>query len=272
MSVVGVKHIVAIASGKGGVGKSTTAVNIALALQKQGLRVGLLDADIYGPSQPKLLGIPAGQKPDTVDEKFFVPVEAYGLQVMSMGFLVDESTPMVWRGPMIASALTQMLTQTRWNQLDCLIIDMPPGTGDIQLTLAQKFKISGAVIVTTPQDIALLDVKKALEMFQKMNVKCLGVVENMAMHTCSKCGHEEAIFGEAGGEQLAADYGVELLGRLPLLLALREQSDAGEPLVQAQPDNAASKTYLEIAKKLASVLQNLDVKTTNADGELIAKQ
>ncbi|MEM8594333.1 MAG: Mrp/NBP35 family ATP-binding protein [Pseudomonadota bacterium] len=255
--VPGVRHLIAVASGKGGVGKSTTTANLALALKAQGLRVGVLDADIYGPSQPLILGVPENTKPDTHENKYFIPVEAHGLQLMSMGFLSDPATPVVWRGPMIASALSQFLNQTRWNDLDCLLVDMPPGTGDIQLTLTQKFQLSGHIVVTTPQDIALLDVSKAIEMFDKMKVHCFGIVENMSTHTCSACGHEEAIFGELGGQALAKERDIELLGALPLSLSVRQQSDAGEPIVVAQPESLESVRYIEMAAKLNDKLKAL---------------
>lgn len=249
-----IKHIVAVASGKGGVGKSTTSVNLALALQARGQRVGLLDADIYGPSQQIMLGIAEGVRPEQEGEQWLLPIEAHGLQTMSMGYLVSERTPMVWRGPMAGGALTQMLEQTRWGELDYLIIDMPPGTGDIQLTLSQKVKVSGAVIVTTPQDIALLDAQKGIEMFRKVDVPVLGVVENMAVHVCSQCGHQEHIFGTEGGERIAREYGVPLLASLPLSLAIREQTDAGVPTVVAAPESAETALYLEAADAVATAL------------------
>lgn len=251
-SIPQVKNIIAIASGKGGVGKSTTAVNLALALAAEGARVGILDADIYGPSQPHMLGI-GSRRPDIVGEpgkQQMVPVAAYGIQSISMGYLVTEETPMLWRGPMATGALQQLLMQTRWDNLDYLVIDMPPGTGDIQITLAQKVPVTGAVIVTTPQDIALLDAKKGIEMFRKVNVPVLGVVENMAIHICSNCGHEEHIFGEGGGERIARDYQTELLGALPLDLSIRVDTDAGKPSVAANPDSAISQRYRAIARKL----------------------
>ncbi|PTY36314.1 ATP-binding protein [Saccharospirillum sp. MSK14-1] len=250
----GVKNIIAVASGKGGVGKSTTAVNLALALQAEGARVGILDADIYGPSVAAMLGVADGTRPQTRDEKFFVPVPAHGLQSMSMAYLVTEKTPMVWRGPMVSGALQQLLTQTLWDNLDYLIIDMPPGTGDIQLTLAQKVPVSGAVIVTTPQDIALLDARKGIEMFHKVDIPVLGVVENMAMHVCSNCGHVEHIFGEGGGAQLATDYDVNLLESLPLDLSIRTQADGGEPTVIAEPDGEITAHYQLLARRTAAAL------------------
>lgn len=249
-----VKHIIAIASGKGGVGKSTTAVNLALALKARGAAVGLLDADIYGPSQQVMLGVEEGTRPDQKDGQWLLPVEAYGLKTMSMGYLVTENTPMVWRGPMAGGALQQMLEQTLWGELDYLIIDMPPGTGDIQLTLSQKASVAGAVIVTTPQDIALLDARKGIEMFAKVDIPVLGIVENMAVHTCSECGHTEHIFGAEGGVRIADEYGVPLLGALPLALSIREQTDAGNPTVIAEPNSAISEIYLQVADKVASAL------------------
>jgi len=253
-----IKHIIAVASGKGGVGKSTTAVNLALALKGLGAKVGLLDADIYGPSQQLMLGIGEDVKPEQQDGKFLLPVEAHGLKTMSMAYLINERTPMVWRGPMAGGALAQMLEQTLWGSLDYLIIDMPPGTGDIQLTLSQKATLAGAIIVTTPQDIALLDAQKGIEMFRKVDVPILGVVENMAVHICSQCGHAEHIFGEDGGERIAKDYGVPLLGSLPLLLSIREQTDAGTPTVIAQPGSEVTAIYQSIAREVEAVLAGAD--------------
>ena len=247
--VPGIKNIIAVASGKGGVGKSTTAVNLALALAAEGAAVGVLDADIYGPSQPMMLGI-AG-RPESKDGKHLEPMEAHGLQAISIGFLIDSDTPMVWRGPMVTQALEQLLKDTRWRDLDYLIVDLPPGTGDIQLTLAQRVPVSGAVIVTTPQDIALADARKGLEMFQKVHVPVLGVVENMSLHICTSCGHEERIFGEGGGERMGKDYGVELLGALPLDIKIREQADSGMPTVVADPDGRVSEIYRQIARRVA---------------------
>lgn len=252
----GVKKIVAVASGKGGVGKSTVTANLALALAAEGQRVGLLDADIYGPSQGMMLGVPAGTRPKTAGEKHFVPVEALGLQTMSMSYLVDENTPMVWRGPMAGSALQQLLTQTQWDNLDILLIDMPPGTGDIQLTLSQRAAVDGAVIVTTPQNIALLDAKKGIEMFAKVDIPVLGVVENMSTHICSNCGHEEAIFGAGGGEKISADYDTKLLGRIPLASQIRAEADAGTPTVQAAPNSEYALRFKEIARSIVSELAN----------------
>jgi len=249
-----IKHIVAVASGKGGVGKSTTAVNLALALRTLGAKVGLLDADIYGPSQQLMLGIPADQRPEQQGGQYLLPVMAFGLKTMSMGYLVNERTPMVWRGPMAGGALAQMLEQTLWGELDFLVIDMPPGTGDIQLTLSQKARVSGAVIVTTPQDIALLDARKGIEMFRKVDVPVLGIIENMAVHICSACGHREHIFGEHGGERIATDYGVPLLASLPLTLAIREQTDAGRPTVVSDPQSAAAGLYLQAAAAVQAAL------------------
>jgi len=248
--VAGVKNIIAVASGKGGVGKSTTAVNLALALAAEGARVGVLDADIYGPSQPTMLGI-SGQ-PKSVDGKSLEPMMNHGLQAMSIGFMIDgEDTPMVWRGPMVTQALDQLLHQTRWDNLDYLVVDLPPGTGDIQLSLAQKVPVTGAVIVTTPQDIALMDARKGLKMFEKVGIKIVGIVENMSTHICSKCGHEEHIFGAGGGEKMCADYKVEFLGGLPLDIRIREQTDSGKPTVVADPDGQISKTYKQIARRIA---------------------
>lgn len=246
----GVKNIIAVSSGKGGVGKSTTAVNLALALAAEGARVGILDADIYGPSQPQMLGI-AGQQPESPDDKSMNPLHAHGLQVMSIGFLVDVETPMVWRGPMATSALKQLLNDTNWDDLDYLVIDMPPGTGDIQLTLAQTVPVTGAVIVTTPQDIALLDARKGLKMFEKVGVPILGIVENMSIHICSNCGHAEHIFGAGGGEQMGADYGVELLGSLPLDIRIRQETDNGSPSVIAEPEGKIATLYKDIARQVA---------------------
>lgn len=246
----GVKNIVAVASGKGGVGKSTTAVNLALALAAEGASVGILDADIYGPSQPQMLGI-GGERPESHDGKTMEPLKAHGLQVMSIGFLVDVETPMVWRGPMATQALNQLLKDTNWTDLDYLVIDMPPGTGDIQLTLSQSVPVTGAVIVTTPQDIALLDARKGLKMFEKVGVPIIGIVENMSIHICSKCGHEEHIFGTGGGESMCKDYGVPFLGALPLDIQIRKEVDRGVPTVVADPDGRVAELYKGIARKVA---------------------
>ena len=249
-----IKHIVAVASGKGGVGKSTTTVNVALAMAQAGFKVGVLDADIYGPSQGLMLGIAEGSHPETMEEKWFVPIQAHGVSVMSMAFLVDANTPMVWRGPMAAGALQQMLLQTQWGELDYLFVDMPPGTGDIQLTLCQKAQVSGAIIVTTPQDLALLDARKGIVMFNKVNVPVLGIVENMSTHVCSQCNHEEAIFGAGGGAALAQEYGSELLASLPLSMAIRVLVDSGTPTVVAEPQSAAANTYMQLAHSLVEKL------------------
>jgi ATP-binding protein involved in chromosome partitioning len=247
--VPGVKNIVAVASGKGGVGKSTTAVNLALALAAEGASVAILDADIYGPSQPTMLGL-AG-RPESKDGKTLEPMEAYGVQAMSIGFLIDTDTPMVWRGPMVTQALEQLLKDTNWRDVDFLIVDMPPGTGDIALTLSQKVPVTGAVIVTTPQDIALIDARKGLKMFEKVGVPIVGVVENMAIHICSKCGAEEHIFGEGGAKRMCLDYNVPFLGSLPLDIRIREQADSGRPTVTADPDGAIAQAYKAIARKVA---------------------
>ncbi len=244
-----VKNIIAVASGKGGVGKSTTAVNLALALAAEGASVGLLDADIYGPSQPMMMGIEG--RPESVDGKNMEPMENYGIQVMSIGFLVAQDEAMIWRGPMATQALEQLLRQTNWKDLDYLIVDMPPGTGDIQLTLSQRVPMTGAVIVTTPQDIALLDAKKGIKMFEKVGVPILGIVENMAVHVCSKCGHTEHIFGQDGGKKMAADYKMDYLGALPLDMQIRLQADNGRPTVVADPDGDVAAIYKAVARKMA---------------------
>jgi ATP-binding protein involved in chromosome partitioning len=249
-----VKNIVAVASGKGGVGKSTTAVNLALALVAEGARVGLLDADIYGPSQPLMLGVPEGERPAQRGSQMLEPIVAHGLQTMSIGYLLTENTPVVWRGPMVSGALQQLINQTAWDNLDYLIIDLPPGTGDIQLTLAQKVPVSGAVIVTTPQDIALLDAKKGIEMFRKVDVPVLGIIENMAVHICSNCGHADHLFGSGGGEKIASEYGAPLLGSLPLARSIREHADGGNPTVAAEPDGPVAVIYRDIARRMAAHL------------------
>jgi ATP-binding protein involved in chromosome partitioning len=244
-----IKNVIAVASGKGGVGKSTTAVNLALALAAEGARVGILDADIYGPSQPMMMGIEG--RPESSDGKSMEPMENFGVQVMSIGFLVDTDNPMIWRGPMATQALEQLLRQTNWNDLDYLIVDMPPGTGDIQLTLSQRVPLTGAVIVTTPQDIALLDAKKGLKMFEKVGVPILGIVENMAVYVCPNCNHTEHIFGADGGKKMAAEYGVDYLGALPLNLAIREQADAGRPTVVSDADGEIAAIYKTVARQVA---------------------
>ena len=251
--LVNVRNVIAVASGKGGVGKSTVAVNLALALAADGAKVGLLDADIYGPSQPHMVGL-VGQQPISEDGKTMDPLSALGLQVMSIGFLVDADQPMAWRGPMVTSALNQLLHQTRWQDLDYLIVDMPPGTGDIQLTLSQQVPVSGAVIVTTPQDIAAIDARKGLAMFRKVSIPVLGVIENMSTHICSQCGHEEAIFGAGGAEAMVRDFDVELLGKLPLDARIREQADSGHPTVASDPDSGPAEAYRQAARGMAAAL------------------
>ncbi len=245
----GVKNVIAVASGKGGVGKSTTAANLALALAAEGATVGMLDADIYGPSQPTMLGISG--RPTTTDGKSMEPMQGHGIQASSIGFLIESDTPMVWRGPMVTQALEQLLRDTRWRDLDYLIVDMPPGTGDIHLTLSQRIPVTGAVIVTTPQDIALLDARKGLKMFEKVGIPIVGIVENMALHTCSQCGHTEHIFGQGGGQRMASDYGVQYLGALPLDIRIREQADSGRPTVVAEPDSEIAGIYRDIARRVA---------------------
>lgn len=259
-----VKNIIAVASGKGGVGKSTTAANLALALAADGARVGILDADIYGPSVGLMLGIEDGTRPDVKNEKFFMPIEAHGIQAMSMAFLVTEDTPVVWRGPMVSGALQQLLTQTLWNNLDYLVIDMPPGTGDIQLTLAQKVPVTGSVVVTTPQDLALIDAKKGIEMFNKVNIPVLGVVENMAVHICSNCGHTEHLFGEGGGDRIAEQFGVDLLGSLPLSMMIREQADSGAPTVVSEPESQITMIYQNMARQLAAEIASRNTEGSQA--------
>jgi ATP-binding protein involved in chromosome partitioning len=247
--VPNVKNIVAVASGKGGVGKSTVAVNLALALAAEGAAVGMLDADIYGPSQPTMLGIKG--RPESRDGKSIEPMEGHGIQAMSIGFMIDTETPMVWRGPMVTQALEQLLNETRWRDIDYLVVDLPPGTGDIQLTLAQRVPVTGAVIVTTPQDIALLDARKGLKMFEKVNIPILGIVENMSIHICPNCGHESHIFGEGGAARMANDYKVEVLGQVPLDINIREQADSGKPTVAADPDSRIAEIYRRIARRVA---------------------
>jgi ATP-binding protein involved in chromosome partitioning len=255
-NLAGVKKIVAISSGKGGVGKSTVTANLAAALSAQGLRIGVLDADIYGPSQAMMFGVPAGTRPQTAEEKYFIPVVAHGIQTMSISYLIDEDTPMVWRGPMVSSALQQLLMQTQWDNLDVLLIDMPPGTGDIQLTLSQKVPVDGAIVVTTPQDIALLDAKKGIEMFRKVDIPVLGIIENMSMHVCSNCGHVDPIFGEGGGDKMAEQYQTSLLGQLPLAMPIRVQADSGKPIVIAEPDSEYANLYHTVASSVSDVLAN----------------
>jgi ATP-binding protein involved in chromosome partitioning len=244
-----VKNIVAVASGKGGVGKSTVAANLALALAAEGATVGMLDADIYGPSQPMMLGIKG--KPETRDGKSIEPMMGHGVQAMSIGFMIDTETPMVWRGPMVTQALEQLLNETHWQNVDYLVVDLPPGTGDIQLTLAQRVPVTGAVIVTTPQDIALLDARKGLKMFEKVNIPILGIVENMSTHVCPNCGHESHIFGEGGANRMASDYKVDLLGQIPLDIDIRQQADSGSPTVVAAPNSKAADIYRQIARRVA---------------------
>ena len=248
-----ISNVVAVASGKGGVGKSTVAVNLALAWAAQGARVGILDADIYGPSQPIMLGL-AGQRPTAPDGKHLKPLLSHGVSAMSIGFLVDEQQPMVWRGPMVTQALTQLLSETQWGKLDYLVVDMPPGTGDIQLTLAQRVPVAGALIVTTPQDIALADARKGLKMFEKVSVPVLGIVENMSIYVCSNCGHSEHIFGSGGGARMAEQYGVRLLGELPLDAHIREEADSGRPSVVAAPDSARARAYFQMARRTGGAL------------------
>jgi ATP-binding protein involved in chromosome partitioning len=255
--IPGVKNIIAVASGKGGVGKSTTAVNLALGLAAEGATVGMLDADIYGPSQPTMLGITG--RPVSADGQSLEPMIGHGVQAMSIGFLIDVDTPMVWRGPMVTQALEQLLNQTTWKDIDYLVVDLPPGTGDIQLTLAQRVPVTGAVIVTTPQDIALIDARKGLKMFEKVGVPILGVVENMSLHICSKCGNEERIFGEGGGEKMCSDYGVEFLGGLPLDIRIREETDSGKPTVVAEPESRIAEIYRQIARRVAVKVGDLAV-------------
>lgn len=268
--VQGIRNIIAVASGKGGVGKSTTAANLALGLAYDGAAVGLLDADIYGPSQPRMMGL-SGERPLSPDQKSMVAPEAFGVKVMSIGFLIDEEQPMVWRGPMVTQALVQLLETTRWGDLDYLIVDMPPGTGDTQLTLSQRVPVSGAVIVTTPQDIALLDARKGLRMFQKVEVPVLGVVENMSTHICSNCGHEEHIFGAGGGRRMAEQYGLQVLGELPLHIDIREQSDSGKPTVAADPDGPLGRAYIDLARRTAARLARAALTPPAAFPEIVVE-
>ncbi len=268
-AVPGIKNIIAIASGKGGVGKSTCSANLALALSAAGAKVGMLDADIYGPSQPRMLGISG--KPEALENKQLLPMLSHDIKIMSIGFLVEEDTPMIWRGPMVTQALEQMLRGTAWNQdaqdIDYLVIDLPPGTGDIQLTLSQKVPVAGAVIVTTPQDIALLDARKAFKMFEKVEVPVFGIIENMSTHVCSNCGHEEAIFGSGGATKMAEDYGLDVLGQIPLEMAIRQLADSGTPTVVAEPESETAKRYqsiaLTIAGKLSAKKKNFSSKFPN---------
>ena len=265
-----VRNIIAVGSGKGGVGKSTTSVNLALALAATGARVGVLDADIYGPSIPTMLGLSG--RPESPDNKSIIPLRAHGLEAMSIGLLVESDTPMIWRGPMATSALSQLLADTRWGGeegLDYLIVDLPPGTGDIQLTLAQKIPVAGAVIVTTPQEVATLDARKALKMFEKVDIATLGLVENMAQHVCSNCGHVEHLFGQGGAMQMAEKYGVPLLGSLPLEARIREQGDVGAPLVAAQPDSSAAQAYREVAQRLVEELEKRPRAKTSISASLL---
>lgn len=259
-ALASVKNIIAVASGKGGVGKSTTAANLALALAREGAKVGILDADIYGPSLGLMFGVKPNTRPETIEQKFFVPITAHGVKVMSMAFLTTDDTPMVWRGPMASGALLQLITQTAWGELDYLVVDMPPGTGDIQLTLAQQVPVAGAVIVTTPQDIALIDARKGIEMFAKVNIPVLGVVENMAMHVCSNCGHIEHLFGEGGGVKLAEVYNVELLASLPLSAAIRLQGDAGQPIAGADSESQIAMIYQQLARRVGAEVARKEVK------------
>lgn len=264
-----VKNIIAISSGKGGVGKSTTAVNLALALAAEGAQVGILDADIYGPSQPMMLGVTG--RPETIVENTLEPLRSYGLQVMSIGFLIDADNPMIWRGPMATSAMEQLLTQTNWQDLDYLVVDMPPGTGDIQLTLSQKVPVTGAIVVTTPQDIALLDAKKGLKMFEKVGIPILGIVENMSIYVCPNCNHQEHIFGQGGGQRMCEEYGVNFLGSLPLNLSIREQADSGKPTVVAEPEGAISAIYKEIARKIAIQVSSMSKDMTSKFPNIVIK-
>lgn len=267
----GVKNVVAVASGKGGVGKSTVAANLALAWAAQGASVGVLDADIYGPSQPLMLGL-AGQHPNSPDGKHILPLRNHGVAAMSIGFMVDAEQPMVWRGPMVTQALQQLLTQTQWGELDYLVVDLPPGTGDIQLTLAQKVPVAGAVIVTTPQDIALADARKGLKMFEKVSVPVLGIIENMSVHVCSNCGHVEHVFGTGGGARMAEQYGVRLLGELPLDARVREEADGGRPTVVAEPGSARAEAYLQMARRTAGALATRPIDRSGAFPKIVVEK
>lgn len=265
-TVPGVKHLIAVASGKGGVGKSTTTTNLALALASSGARVGVLDADLYGPSQPRMLGLKG--MPESPDGKTLEPMIGHGIQTMSIGFLVDDESPIIWRGPMITQALTRLVYETRWDNLDYLIVDLPPGTGDIHLTMAQRMPVSGAVIVTTPQDIALLDARKGLRMFEKVNIPVLGIIENMSTHICTECGHEEHIFGEGGARKMAGEAGTELLGELPLDIRIRTGSDSGQPIMTSDPDGTLANAYREIATRIIREVEALSNSSReNASGQ-----
>lgn len=262
-AVPGVKHLIAVASGKGGVGKSTTTTNLALALASTGARVGVLDADLYGPSQPRMLGLKG--MPDSLDGKILEPMIGHGIQTMSIGFLVDDESPIIWRGPMITQALTRLVYETRWDNLDYLVVDMPPGTGDIHLTMAQRMPVSGAVIVTTPQDIALLDARKGLKMFEKVNIPVLGIIENMSTHICSECSHEEHIFGEGGAKRMAEEAGTALLGELPLDMRIRTGSDSGQPIAASDPAGTLATAYGEIAKRISHEIEALSSSAQNSE-------
>lgn len=267
-TVPGVKHLIAVASGKGGVGKSTTTTNLALALASSGARVGVLDADLYGPSQPRMLGLKG--MPDSPDGKTLEPMIGHGIQTMSIGFLVDDESPIIWRGPMITQALTRLVYETRWDNLDYLVVDLPPGTGDIHLTMAQRMPVSGAVIVTTPQDIALLDARKGLRMFEKVNIPVLGIIENMSTHICTECGHEEHIFGEGGARRMAKEAGTELLGELPLDIRIRTGSDSGQPIMTSDPDGTLANAYRAIATRITGGIDAL-ARNAEASGQGMPK-
>lgn len=265
-AVPGVKHLIAVASGKGGVGKSTTTTNLALALASSGARVGVLDADLYGPSQPRMMGLKG--MPESHDGKILEPMIGHGIQTMSIGFLIDEESPIIWRGPMITQALTRLVYETRWNNLDYLIVDLPPGTGDIHLTMAQRLPVSGAVIITTPQDIALLDARKGLRMFEKVNVPVIGIIENMSTHVCTECGHEEHIFGEGGARRMAEDAGTELLGELPLDIRIRTGSDSGQPIMVSFPKSSLADAYHNIAARIVRAISTIDTTVEGATQNL----